>query len=83
MEPGFVFTVEPGIYFIPELMDQWEAEKRFTDFINYDKLPAWRDFTCLRNELNYVITPEGARLLGHKKKPMTIDEVIGAKNGLF
>ena len=83
LEPGFVFTVEPGIYFIPELMDQWEAEKRFTDFINYDKLPAWRDFTGLRNELNYVITPEGARLLGHKKKPMTIDEVIGAKNGLF
>lgn len=81
LEPGFVFTVEPGIYFIPELIDQWAAEKRFTDFINYDKLDAWHNFTGLRNELNYVITPEGARLLGRKKKPMTIDEVIRAKNG--
>jgi Xaa-Pro aminopeptidase len=81
LEPGFVFTVEPGIYFIPELMDKWRAEHQFTDFINYDKLDAWRDFTGLRNELNYVMTPEGARLLGTIKKPMTIKEVYQAKNG--
>ena len=81
LEVGFVFTVEPGIYFIPELMDKWRAEHQFTDFINYDKLDAWRDFTGLRNELNYVMTPEGARLLGTIKKPMTIKEVYQAKNG--
>ena len=79
LEPGFVFTVEPGIYFIPELMDKWRAEKQFTDFICYDKLDAWRDFTGLRNELNYVITADGARQLGTLRKPMTIDEVYKAK----
>ena len=80
LEVGFVFTVEPGIYFIPELMDKWRAEHQFEDFICYDKLDAWRDFTGLRNELNYVMTPTGARLLGTIKKPMTIDEVYQAKN---
>ena len=79
LEVGFVFTVEPGIYFIPELMDKWRAEHQFMDFINYDKLDAWRDFTGLRNELNYVMTETGARLLGTIKKPMTIEEVYQAK----
>ena len=79
LEKGFVFTVEPGIYFIPEPMDKWEAEHQFADFICYDRLRPWRDFTGLRNELNYVMTDQGARLLGTIKKPMTIEEVYAAK----
>jgi Xaa-Pro aminopeptidase len=82
LEPGFVFTVEPGIYFIPELMDKWQAEGQFKDFICYDKLAPWRDFTGLRNELNYAVMPDGqVRLLGTIKKPMTIEEVYEAKAG--
>ena len=80
LEPGFVFTIEPGIYFIPELMDKWQAEGQFRDFICYDRLGPWRDFTGLRNELNYVMTEQGARLLGTIKKPMTIEEVYAAKS---
>ncbi len=80
LEPGFVFTVEPGIYFIPDLMDKWEAEHRFTDFICYDRLREWRDFTGLRNELNYVITDTGARPLGKLRKPMSVEEVYEARN---
>jgi len=80
LEPGFVFTIEPGIYFIPELIDLWRAERKFTDFLNYEEIDKWRDFTGLRNEEDYLITEDGARRLGHKVKPMTTDEVEAAKH---
>jgi Xaa-Pro aminopeptidase len=66
LEPGFVHTVEPGIYFIPELIDLWRSEKKFAPFINYDKVEAYRDFGGIRNEEDYLITETGARLLGTK-----------------
>lgn len=73
-KPGFVLTIEPGVYFIPQLIDQWRAEKKFTSFLNYEKIEGYRNFGGIRNEENYVITAEGARRLG-KRKPMTADEV--------
>ena len=74
LAPGIVMTIEPGIYFIPSLIDLWKSENRFTDFINYDKLETYRDFGGIRNEENYVITEDGYKRLG-KYKPMTIEEV--------
>lgn len=65
LEPGFVVTVEPGLYFIPELMDQYKGEKKFLDFIHYDKLEALRDFGGIRIEEDFVITEGGSRLLGN------------------
>jgi len=75
LEPGFVLTIEPGIYFIPELIDQWRSQAKFMEYLNYDAIEKFKDFGGIRNEENYLITPEGKRLLGSKKKPMLIDEI--------
>jgi len=64
LEPGFVVTVEPGLYFIPELMDLRRSEKKFFEFINYDKLEAFRGFGGIRIEEDMLITETGSRLLG-------------------
>ena len=74
LETGFVFTIEPGIYFIPELIEKWRGEKKFTEFLNYDKIESYKDFGGCRNEENYVITETGARLLG-KPLPKTPEAV--------
>jgi Xaa-Pro aminopeptidase len=72
--PGFVITSEPGIYFIPELIDQWKAEKKHEDFINYDVLERYRDFGGIRIEDDVLVTETGYRLLG-KPVAKTIEEV--------
>ncbi len=71
---GHVFTVEPGCYFIPQLIDQWKSENKFTEFINYSKVEKWKDFGGIRIEDNVLITDKGNRLLG-KPIPKTVKEI--------
>ncbi|KUG26175.1 xaa-pro aminopeptidase [hydrocarbon metagenome] len=75
LQPGYVLTIEPGIYFIPELIDMWKAENKFTDFINYDKVEEYKDFGGIRIEDDIVVTDSGCEVLGNKLLPKTIEEV--------
>ena len=74
LKPGLVLTVEPGIYFIPDLIDQFRKEGKFTDFVNYDKLETYKDFGGIRIEDDILVTEDGHRVLG-TPIPKTIEEV--------
>lgn len=74
LEEGYTITVEPGIYFIPELISQWKTEKKFTKFIDYKKLQEYLDFGGIRIEDNVLITKDGHQLLGDPI-PKTIKEI--------
>jgi Xaa-Pro aminopeptidase len=74
LKPGFVLTVEPGIYFIPALIDKWRAEKINADFINFDKVADYMTFGGIRLEDDMLVTQDGCRILGDRI-PITTDEV--------
>jgi len=74
LEPGFVVTVEPGIYFIPDLIDQWQAQGKFENFIDYKKIENYRNFGGIRIEDNVFVHDEGQRVLG-KSIAKTVEEV--------
>ncbi|GAP43520.1 Xaa-Pro aminopeptidase [Lentimicrobium saccharophilum] len=74
LQPGFVLTVEPGIYFIPALIDQWKAEGKFTEFINYEKVETYKDFGGIRIEDDVLVTETGNRVLG-RPIPKTVAEI--------
>jgi Xaa-Pro aminopeptidase len=74
LKPGFVFTIEPGIYFIPALIDLWKKDKKFEEFINYNKVDTYKDFGGIRIEDDVLVTEIGGRVLG-KPIPKTVDEI--------
>ena len=71
---NYVLTVEPGIYFIPALIDKWKKEKKSEQFINYKRVEEYRDFGGIRIEDNVVVTKNGYRILG-ESIPKTVKEV--------
>lgn len=75
LRPGYVVTDEPGIYFIPALIEKWKAEGHNARFINFGKLEEYYDFGGIRLEDDLLITGNGARLLGSRRLPITVEEV--------
>ena len=69
LEEGFVVTDEPGIYFIPALIDEWKAKKHCEEFLCFDKLETYKDFGGIRIEDDVLITKDGCRFLGEKRIP--------------
>lgn len=69
LQEGFVMTDEPGIYFIPALIDEWRAKKLHMDFLNYDMLETYKDFGGIRLEDDILITKDGCRFLGDERIP--------------
>ncbi|WP_372774110.1 aminopeptidase P family protein [Mangrovibacterium sp.] len=81
LEAGYVLTNEPGIYFIPALIDKWRSEKTNADFINFEKLESYKTFGGIRLEDNLVVTETGCELLGNRVPitPEEIEETINNK----
>ena len=75
LQEGFVMTDEPGIYFIPALIDDWRASGHNAEFINFDKVEEYRDFGGIRLEDDLLITADGCRYLGEKLIPYRIEDV--------
>lgn len=75
LEPGFVVTDEPGIYFIPDLIDLWKREGHNAEFLNFEEIEKFKDFGGIRIEDDMLITENGCRFLGEQRIPYHMDEV--------
>ena len=83
LEPGFVVTDEPGIYFIPHLIDLWREEGHCKEYLNFDKLEEYKDFGGIRIEDDLLITSDGCRFLGSKRipyHPQELEEFMKSNN---
>ncbi len=78
--PGNVITDEPGIYFIPALIEQWKREGTAKEFVNFAKLESYYDFGGIRLEDDVLVTEHGARRTGPNRLPITPDDVEDAMN---
>ena len=75
LQPGTVLSNEPGIYFVPDLIDKYKAEGKCKGIVNYDKLEEYRDFGGIRLEDDMIVTATGSKQIGSKQIPITVEDV--------
>ena len=75
LEEGFVVTDEPGIYFIPDLIDDWKRNGHCAGFLNFEQIETYKDFGGIRIEDDVLITADGCRFLGESRIPYHIADV--------
>ena len=83
LEEGFVVTDEPGIYFIPALIDDWKAAGHCAEFLNFDLLETYKDFGGIRIEDDVLITKDGCRFIGKDRipyHPKDVEEFMAKEN---
>jgi len=74
LQKNFVITNEPGIYFIPALIDKWESEKINSQFINFEQVKKYLDFGGIRLEDDILVTETGGKVIG-KRIPIDPEEL--------
>jgi len=75
LQEGFVVTDEPGLYFIPALIDEWRASGHCKDFLNFDIIETYKDFGGIRIEDDLLITQDGCRFIGKQRIPYRPDDI--------
>ncbi len=63
LAPGFVVTIEPGIYFVPALLRDAEFRERYSDAVDWDHAEKMMGFGGIRIEDNVLITDAGHEVL--------------------
>ena len=75
LRKGTVLSDEPGIYFVPALIDKYRAEGKCKGIVNYEKLESYRDFGGIRLEDDLIVTDTGAKIVGDRTIPITVEDV--------
>ncbi|MGL6064381.1 MAG: aminopeptidase P N-terminal domain-containing protein [Fusobacteriaceae bacterium] len=75
LKEGYTFTVEPGIYFIPRLIEDCKKKNLFKDYVNYEEIEKYSNFGGMRFERDFAMVNGEAKVLG-EKMPHTVEELI-------
>lgn len=63
LERGYIMTVEPGVYFIPAILQDLALRERHRDAVRWDRVDALMDFGGVRIEDDVLVTADAPEVL--------------------